>query len=61
MPAPKAKPQTKEDMKKLLEGAKLEIDKSLKRVNKADETDLKDMTKKSASIAAFFDFNKGCG
>jgi len=61
MPAPENKPQSKEDMKKLLQDARLEIDKSLKRVDNADASELQDMKDKSASVAAFFDFNKGCG
>jgi hypothetical protein len=51
----------KEQLKKTLESAKAELDKAVKRIDKASPEQLHEISGLAHVAAAFVDFNKGCG
>jgi hypothetical protein len=57
---PTAKPKSKQELKALLERAKLEIDKMSKRVDSASDEELAEIRGTAIPMASWFDANAGC-
>ncbi|MFV0259187.1 MAG: hypothetical protein ACK5PP_12160 [Acidimicrobiales bacterium] len=53
--------QTREELKQLLDAARLEIGVAMRRVDEGTDADLLAIAGAAVPLAAFVDFNKGCG
>ncbi|MFV0524939.1 MAG: hypothetical protein ACK5RL_10595 [Acidimicrobiales bacterium] len=53
--------QTREELKQLLDAARLEIGVAMRRVDEGTDADLLAIAGAAVPLAAFVDFNSGCG